>query len=103
MPDALRDLPGLYMNERWGMVFRIEIEWRDGALRVVAPDQTEPPPTLSPTGDRDVFMIAGGRDAGETAVFLRTGDGRVHAVRLAYSTYARLEPVDDTAGVLAGS
>ena len=103
VPDGLRDLPGLYVNERWGMVFRIEIEWRDGALRVVAPDQTGPRRTLSQTGDRDVFIIEGGRDAGETAVFLRAADGRVRAVRLAYSTYARLEPVDDTAGVLAGS
>jgi CubicO group peptidase (beta-lactamase class C family) len=103
VPDGLRDLPGLYVNERWGMVFRIEIEWRDGALRVSAPDQTSPRRTLAQTGDRDVFTIEGGRDAGETAVFLRAADGRVRAVRLAYSTYARLEPVDDTAGVPAGS
>ena len=103
MPDGLRDFPGLYVNERWGMVFRIEIEWRDGALRVATADQTSPRRTLSQTGDSDVFTIEGGRDAGETAVFLRAADGRVRAVRLAYSTYARLEPVDDKAGVLAGS
>jgi len=103
VPDGLRDFPGLYMNERWGMVFRIEIEWRDGALRVVTPDPTGPRRTLSQTGDRDVFIIEGGRDAGETAVFLRAADGRVRAVRLAYSTYARLEPVGDAAGVVAGS
>ena len=103
VPDGLRDLAGLYVNERWGMMFRSEIEWRDGALRVVAPDETGPRRTLAQTGDRDVFIVDGGRDAGETAVFLRAADGRVRAVRLAYSTYARLEPVDDTAGVPAGS
>jgi hypothetical protein len=97
VPDALRDFPGLYVNESWGMVFRIEIEWRDGALRVIAPDETGPPPKLSPTGDRDVFLVDIGRDAGETAVFLRTADGRVRAVRLASATYARLAPVDEAA------
>ena len=76
-----------------GGLFRLE--WRDGKLCVVDPDEPTWRPTLSPTDDPDVFMIDPGvRESGELATFLRTPQGRVRSLFLAAATLVRLDPVD---------
>ena len=94
MTEEVRDLPGLYFCERHGMLLRVE--WRAGTLQLVYPEEPEAPcPTLSRTDERDVFVVHTGRDAGESAVFLRVTDGRVCGVRIAAVSYTRLAPVVD--------
>jgi CubicO group peptidase (beta-lactamase class C family) len=92
MPETYRDLLGIYMADDVGLLIRLE--WRDGKLMFVVPDDPAWRPTLSPTGDRDVFMIEpGSRQSGERAVFGRLPDGRVASVFLAAGTYQRLDRV----------
>ena len=91
-PGTLRDLIGLYVGKEPGVLLRVE--WRDGKLTVIDPDDPEWRPTLAPTDERDVFLIEPGvRQSGERAVFRRLGDGRVASLFLAAGTYQRLDPV----------
>jgi CubicO group peptidase (beta-lactamase class C family) len=90
-PREARDLLGIYFCERHGELVRVE--WREGTLKLVYPDNPDPDPTLSQAGEPDVFLVHTGRDAGEAAVFLRAADGRVRGVRIAAVTYSRLAPV----------
>lgn len=91
MPAAYRPLVGLYFAGDIGVVMRVE--WRDGKLTCVMPaDPVQP--TLTPTGDPNVFRIDPGvRQSGELAVFRRLADGRVASLFFAAGTYVRLEPV----------
>lgn len=91
IPEAYRPLLGLYFADDIGVVLRLE--WRDGKLTFLVPDDPAEP-TLSPTGDPDVFLIdAGVRQSGEHCVFRRLADGRVASVFVAAGTYVRLAPV----------
>jgi CubicO group peptidase (beta-lactamase class C family) len=93
MPSAYRDLLGLYVDEEQAMVVRVE--WRDGALQIVDPDQATWRPTLTPTEDADVFVVAPGvRESGERVTFSRRVDGRVVSVFLAAATMVRFGPVE---------
>jgi CubicO group peptidase (beta-lactamase class C family) len=92
MPDLYRPLVGIYFDREQALMRRVE--WRDGKLTVVDPDEPTWRPTLAPTDDPDVFMIEPGvRESGERAVFKRLSDGRVASVFLAVGTWARLDPV----------
>ena len=91
MPSEYASLLGRYITDGLSEIFTVE--WRDGALTFVDPSEEGDQPTLVPTGDRDVFTVRKGRDAGEPAVFLRTSAGKVRTVVVATTTYARLEPV----------
>ncbi|MGZ5328984.1 MAG: serine hydrolase domain-containing protein [Actinomycetota bacterium] len=92
MPPAYRDLLGLYVDEEQAMIARVE--WRDGALQIVDPDEESWRPTLSPTEDPDVFVVAPGvRESGERVTFIRRADGRVSSMFLAVATMARFGPV----------
>ena len=92
MPIAYRDLLGLYVDEEQAMIARVE--WRDGALQIVDPDEESWRPTLLPTEDPDVFVIAPGvRESGERVTFARRGDGRVASMFLAVATMLRFGPV----------
>jgi D-alanyl-D-alanine carboxypeptidase len=89
MPPAYGPLVGRYVLD--GMPDVYTVEWRDGALTLVDPSDKRDHPTLVPDRGGDVFRVRTGRDAGETAVFLRTSEGKVRALRVATTTYARLE------------
>jgi CubicO group peptidase (beta-lactamase class C family) len=92
MPEAYRSLLGLYLSIDLGEAFRLE--WRDAQLVFVDPGQAIWRPTLSPTGEPDVFIVDPGvRESGERVVFNRTPDGRVASVFMAADTWARLDPV----------
>ncbi|HKC20704.1 MAG TPA: serine hydrolase domain-containing protein [Candidatus Dormibacteraeota bacterium] len=92
LPEAFGDVIGFYVRKESDVVLRVE--WRDGRLAVIDPGLPAWRPTLTPTSDRDVFMIEPGvRQSGERAVFRRLEDGRVSALFLAASTYERLDPV----------
>lgn len=94
LPDAWRPLIGLYEAEHFGNIVRLE--WRDGKLTFVDPDDPTWTPTLVPTEDADVFRIEPGfRESGELVRFARRKDGRVTSVVAAVATMRRLEPLED--------
>ena len=72
----------------------MRVEWLDGKLTVLDPDDPTWKPTLAPTDEADVFTIeAGFRESGELARFERGADGRVVSLFLAVARMQRLEPV----------
>jgi CubicO group peptidase (beta-lactamase class C family) len=92
VPDAYRELLGIYFADDIGLMIRLE--WRDGRLVFIVPDDPTWRPTLSPTAEHNVFLIGpGARQSGEHAVFHRLPDGRVDSVFLAAGTYHRLDQV----------
>jgi CubicO group peptidase (beta-lactamase class C family) len=99
-PPAFRPLLGLYARAAQGQVVRLE--WRDGQLTFIDPEEPGWQPTLMPTGDPATFVVGPGyRQSGEPVIFRRLPDGRVHSVFLADGTLRRLdyvEPVDQEAG-----
>jgi CubicO group peptidase (beta-lactamase class C family) len=91
-PGAYRPLLGYYAIAHAGMFIRLE--WRDGKLTFVDPDNPPWRPTLAPTSDPDVFVVEPGcRQAGEQVRFTRLADGRVCSVMLTAMTLQRLERV----------
>jgi len=92
LPAAYRELVGLYFDPELGELRRVE--WRDGRLAILNPDDPAWRPTLVATSDADVFLVEPGeRESGENVVFNRAGDGRVASVFIAAGTWQRLEPV----------
>ena len=92
MPSAFRDLLGLYVDDEQAMIARLE--WRDGTLQIVDPDDEAWRPTLVPTENPDVFVIAPGvRESGERVTFSRRPDDRVASLFLAVATMVRFGPV----------
>jgi CubicO group peptidase (beta-lactamase class C family) len=90
LPEAYRDLLGIYADQESGWLIRLE--WRDGKLSVIDPDDATWRPTLAPTVEPDVFLIEpGSRQSGERAVFRRLADGRIASIFLAASTFVRLD------------
>lgn len=92
LPEAYRRLVGIYLAQEPGWL--IKLEWRDGKLSVIDPDDATWRPTLTPTDQPDVFMVdLGVRQSGEQAVFRSLPDGRVASLFLAASTFMRLDRV----------
>jgi D-alanyl-D-alanine carboxypeptidase len=76
-PEEWRDFLGTYVGELGGIM---NIEFRDGALLVVAPPGERvvaPPVKLEPTEVPDTFMVTSGRGAGEPLLFKRDQEGNV--------------------------
>ena len=80
-PASYKPLLGRYAGEpAWGLI--LHVEYRDGALLLVTPPDPysgppEAPMRLSPTERAEVFVVAGGRPAGEALTFELADDGRV--------------------------
>ncbi len=92
VPDAWRPLLGLYADD----YSTARLEWRDGELTFVDPDNSGWRPRLVPTDDPNVFIVGPGcGQSGEKARFRRLPDGRVTSVLLASDTLRRLAPVTD--------
>jgi CubicO group peptidase (beta-lactamase class C family) len=92
LPADYRALIGLYFDPELGEIRRVE--WRDGKLSILNPDDPAWRPTLAATGDPNVFVVQPGvRESGENVVFNRAGDERVASVFIAAGTWRRLEPV----------
>jgi hypothetical protein len=95
LPDAYRDVIGLYFDPDLGEIRRVE--WRDGKLAILNPDDPAWRPTLAATSAPDTFIVEPGeRESGENVVFDRAPDGRVASVFIAAGTWQRLEPVRNT-------
>jgi CubicO group peptidase (beta-lactamase class C family) len=89
-PDEFAPLLGIYANPEFGNYIRLE--WRDGKLTFVDPDDATWRPCLLPTADRDVFVVdLGVRESGESAVFRRSSEGRIADVLLAATTWVRFD------------
>lgn len=95
MPEAYRELLGFYADApEIGDGYLVRLEWRDGALTFVDPQEPSWRPALVPTDDPDVFVVkAGVRESGEDVRIERREDGRVRAVDLAGTRLVRLEPL----------
>jgi len=80
-PAAYKPMLGRYAGElTWGMI--LHIEYRDGALLLVIPPDPyiappQPPTRLTATDKPGVFIVSGGRPAGEALAFEFGSDGRV--------------------------
>jgi CubicO group peptidase (beta-lactamase class C family) len=79
-PASYKPLLGRYAGEpAWGLV--LHVEYRDGVLLLVTPPDPyggppEAPMRLSATERADVFIVTGGRPAGEALTFELADDGR---------------------------
>jgi YD repeat-containing protein len=97
MPDAYRDLLGLYVDEETASVVRLE--WRDGVLAFLDPSEPTWRPTLAATEEPDVFVVdPGTRESGETVRFRRDAEGRILSVFLAAGTFVRYRRADGGPG-----
>ena len=71
----------------------VNIEWRDGALRLVPPGGSalslHAPAVLEATGKEEEWVVHGGRAAGETALFT-IDDDRVISYELGALVFRRL-------------
>jgi hypothetical protein len=92
VPAAFAPLLGQY--ERPSLSLTLRLEWRDGALVLINPDDPSYRPGLIPSGDPGVFTVGPGfRESGEQAVFRRRADGQVTALFLAAATLLRQDAV----------
>lgn len=92
-PEAFRSLLGLY--SRGGYSHVIRLEWRDGRLTFIDPEDPRWRPALTSTDDPDVFTVEPGyRESGEPVAFHRLPDGRIDSVFIAAATWRRLEHVE---------
>ncbi len=95
MPEIYRELLGIYADPAdVGDGYLVRLEWRDGALTFVDPQESTWRPVLVPTDDPDVFVVEHGvRESGEQVRVERREDGRVRGVDLAGTRLARFDPV----------
>lgn len=90
MPEQYRPLLGAYVARD---VLFSNIEWRDGALRLVLPQgvrSLHAPARLEPTADPLAFEVVGGRGAGEFAAFEAGPGGQIAAFALGGAVYRKL-------------
>ena len=89
---VLPSLLGLHV--RPGLTHVVRVEWRDGRFAVAGPEPGGWRFPLSPTSDPEVFTVdLDSPQAGDQVRFHRTADGRVCAISLFDTTFARLDPV----------
>ena len=74
------------------------MEWRGGALTLLWIGAETARDTLEPTDDADVFVIRGGNQTGERAVFHRDADGVVTGLDFAGFPLDRLDPDGSESG-----
>ncbi len=80
VPDEYRPLLGRWWSEGFGFTFA----WRDGALQARGDGApTQAPPAVFTPIEPDRFRTVSGREAGETLLVERDGDGNVTAMRWA--------------------
>jgi CubicO group peptidase (beta-lactamase class C family) len=90
MPARYRPLLGAYRGRDTFVI----LEWRDGKLTFVDPEEPTWKPTLVGTGEEDIFVVeAGYRESGEPVTFERLPDGRVASVHLTAFTLRRQDDV----------
>ena len=89
-PEEVRPFLGHYRAEPG---LGVNIEWRDGRLRLVPPRGAalalHAPAVLEPTGKPEEWLVSGGRAAGETAVF-RLAEDRVISYELGTLVFRKL-------------
>jgi CubicO group peptidase (beta-lactamase class C family) len=96
-PAEYKSLLGLYNVA--AMTDLRRVEWRDGKLVMVIPDDPLLVLPMRPAGEPDTFVVGPGfRDSGETVRFRRAPDGRVTSVLFASETLLRLAPVESPVG-----
>jgi CubicO group peptidase (beta-lactamase class C family) len=94
-PARYRRLLGAYVARN---VLFANVEWRDGALRLVLPPgvrSMHAPARLEPTADALSFEVVGGRGGGEAAVFEADPQGEIVSFALGGALYRRLRTQPD--------
>lgn len=96
MPSSHRPLLGIYGEPTEGMLTRLE--WRDGKLTLLDPDEPDFTLILLPTDDPLRFTVDWfQRESGEPVEFHRDGDGRVTGVTIGPYSLQRFEPIGEPA------
>jgi D-alanyl-D-alanine carboxypeptidase len=91
-PDVWRELIGMYQNDDYGFVVRVEV--RDGELVLINDDDPTDVAKLAGTADPLVYTVATGESIGEQIWFLRGASGTVAGINLANGPARKLAPVD---------
>jgi len=93
-PDAYRPLLGMYLSVNGGELIRLE--WRDGELIFIMPnDPVWRAHTLGHRRSRRLHGRPRIPPSGEPARFTETAEGRVRALFLGGETWSRLDPIED--------
>ncbi len=85
LPAAYGELLGAYCWRE--LAERVRIEWRDRALVLFEPDETQV--NLEPTADPLGFSVRGGSWAGDVARFVRGDDGQIALVNVGGYPFTR--------------
>jgi hypothetical protein len=94
IPSGYTDLLGIYGEPSEALLARIE--WRDGALMVIDPDEPDSKLTLLPAEEPDRFTVDWfQRESGEPVEFHRDAAGAVTGVTIGPYTLRRYEPRSD--------
>jgi hypothetical protein len=91
-PDAWRELLGAYQEDDYG--YGLRIEFRSGALVIVAEDDPNDVSNLVASEDPLVFTVEDGEAIGERCVFLRNASGAIAGLNLGGGALHRLAPVE---------
>jgi hypothetical protein len=91
-PPAWQELLGAYQEVEFA--WDVRVECRGAELVCVTRETLETPYVLERTPDSLVFTIRGGRQSGETALFLRGTDGGVDGLNLGGVPMIRLSRSD---------
>jgi hypothetical protein len=95
-PASHRALLGIYGEPTEGLLMRVE--WRDGKLTVLDPDEKDFKLVLLPTDDPMRFTVDWfQRESGEPVAFHRDGDDRVTGVTIGPYSLQRFEPIGEPA------
>jgi CubicO group peptidase (beta-lactamase class C family) len=96
MPDAFRPLLGIYGEPTEGLLMRVE--WRDGKLTLLDPDEADFRLVFLPTEDPLRFTVDWfQRESGEPVEFHRDRDERVTGVTIGPYSLQRFQPIGEPA------
>jgi D-alanyl-D-alanine carboxypeptidase len=91
-PAAWRELLGAYQEDDYG--YGLRVEFRNGALVLIAEDDPTDVSVLVASDDPFVFTVEDGEAIGERCVFLRNGSGAIAGLNLGGGALHRLAPVE---------
>jgi D-alanyl-D-alanine carboxypeptidase len=96
LPEPYRPVLGIYGEPTEGLLMRVE--WRDGKLTLIDPDEKDFKLVFLPTDDSMRFTVDWyQRESGEPVEFHRGPDGKVTGVTIGPYSLQRFEPIGEPA------